>query len=302
MPSRKRVSSSADAGGRASSKRGKQCPSSTESNNAAPPVPSLPDECFEAIAALLDHDTLFRCAEVCRSWRDLILRPGDGSRPSAFGSAVWRCHLARVLHANADLLAELDKMEARSPGRGHPAPLSGEDATCAIERRKELATLLDARAAIHPRSPRGLHHDDPRESAPSSSGSSFTPARLMALYKQLYKDACYDCFELPDPGSDQPPRTTAGPLRLRLCRGCSAGYADVANPRKRLVTRTDASRVFCTQPQDVASLPYALEPNPIDQRFAPMKLMRRTEVLDAALKRWGSRDALEAEMQRRKLR
>jgi hypothetical protein len=69
---------------------------STNANNNND-ILALPHECLEAILAQLDHDTLFKCSEVCTSWRDLILRPGGGERSNEFGLTVWRAALERMV-------------------------------------------------------------------------------------------------------------------------------------------------------------------------------------------------------------
>ena len=43
------------------------------------------------------------CHAVCKAWRNLILRPSSSG--GEFGATLWRGHLLRVVHANADLLA-----------------------------------------------------------------------------------------------------------------------------------------------------------------------------------------------------
>ena len=59
----------------------------------------LPNECLEVIASQLDHDTLFKCSEVCKSWRDLILRPNGEAGSNAFGLTVWRRRGKRKIYS-----------------------------------------------------------------------------------------------------------------------------------------------------------------------------------------------------------
>ena len=77
------------------------------------------------------------CHAVCKAWRNLILRPSSGG--GEFGATLWRGHLLRVVHANADLLADADKMEARSPGKGHPRENNAAQQETAQRRRQKLS-------------------------------------------------------------------------------------------------------------------------------------------------------------------
>ena len=91
----------------------------------------------DVIFSLLDHDSAFQCAVVCRAWREVALAPD---------SAVARRLLADVVRANAGILAEADALAARAPETGHPDPLRG-DALARWEtcRARELRLLLAAR-------------------------------------------------------------------------------------------------------------------------------------------------------------
>ena len=97
-------------------------------------------------------------------------------------------------------------------------------------------------------------------------------------------------------------RTTAGQLRLRLCEGCSRNYAETNRPSQRLVTLSDAKYLYCLRDADVTPLPHALDTNPVNANFAPMKLYRKMDVMEAALGRWGTREAMQKEKRRRLLR
>ena len=380
-------SSAGGAKGQGSSKNNKRgrkekAPTTNDSNheNQWEDIHVLPDECLEVIAAQLDHDTLFKCAEVCKTWRDLILRPGGGGGGGGdtgrcndnFGLTVWKGALMKIVHANADLLADLDKAEAMSPGGGHPKPLTAEQQEKAVKRREKLSALLAARMATTPRptldqevfysrsgltpksgsgqaeeagggasssqppatqpptlgaseaspffpstsSPPRPRPADASETAAAAAACSNAPTTardLLTLYRKLHSEACYDCFELPGGGGesssaffyapvDAPMRTTAGQLRLRLCEGCSRNYAETDTPSQRLVTFSDAKYLYCLRDADVAPLPYALDTNPVHPSFAPMRLYRKMDVMEAALGRWGTREALQKEKQRRLLR
>ena len=98
---RKRGAAQAQQGASSSrNKRGRKKPSTTTTRNNndndddedddRSNLQELPNECLELIASQLDHDTLFKCSEVCKSWRDLILRPSGEAGSNPFGLTVWR--------------------------------------------------------------------------------------------------------------------------------------------------------------------------------------------------------------------
>ena len=92
------------------------------------------------------------------------------------------------------------------------------------------------------------------------------------------------------------------PLCVTLCRDCSRGYAGPPNPSRRLLTATDAKRSYCLRPADIEPLPHAIDTNPIEAGFAPMKLYRKVDVVAAASSRWKTREKLDAEIHERLIR
>ena len=137
--------------------------------------------------------------------------------------------------------------------------------------------------------------------------NSTTTTTTTSSPRQLYADvcafACYDCREMRDALDPAPraPRTTAGTLRVRLCVTCSRGYSRWRPTGQRLVTATAAKERYGLRPADLARFQYGLDTNPVDPGFAPMKLYRRTDARAAAMARWGSGEALEAELRKRML-
>jgi len=248
-----------------------------DANASSFPLSTLPQEVLDVIFSLLDHDSAFQCAVVCRAWREVALAPD---------SAVARRLLADVVRANAGILAEADALAARAPETGHPDPLRG-DALARWEtcRARELRLLLAAREMTN------------------STTTTSTTSSPRQLYADVCAFACYDCREMRDALDPAPraPRTTAGTLRVRLCVTCSRGYSRWRPTGQRLVTATAAKERYGLRPADLARFQYGLDTNPVDPGFAPMKLYRRTDARAAAMARWGSGEALEAELRKRML-
>ena len=267
-------------------------------NASSFPPSTLPPEVLDVILSLLDHDSAFQCALVCRAWRDVALAPD---------SAAARRLLADVVRANAGILAEADALAARAPETGHPDPLRG-DALARWEtcRARELRLLLAAREMTTSGGPGG--NTNQRTTTMTTTTTTATTATTTTTSpRQLYADvcafACYDCREMRDALDPAPraPRTTAGTLRVRLCVTCSRGYARWRPTGQRLVTATAAKERYGLRPADLAGFRYGLDTNPVDPGFAPMKLYRRMDARTAAMARWGSGEALEAELRKRML-
>ena len=109
---------------------------------------ALPLALQEHIASLLDHDSLFQCAFVCKAWRDTLTKDLEGVT-----SEVWRTRLAEYVDANIDKLCDLDKDAARKPGGSFvPNPMSEEDWNSEGRRkvRRYYAPLLAARTMCQP--------------------------------------------------------------------------------------------------------------------------------------------------------
>lgn len=258
-----------------------------DANASSFPPSTLPPEVLDVILSLLDHDSAFQCALVCRAWRDVALAPD---------SAAARRLLADVVRANAGILAEADALAARAHETGHPDPLRG-DALARWEtcRARELRLLLAAREMTTSGGPGGNTNQRTTTTATTTSPRQ--------LYADVCAFACYDCREMRDALDPAPraPRTTAGTLRVRLCVTCSRAYAGWRPTGQRLVTATAAKERYGLRPADLAGFRYGLDTNPVDPGFAPMKLYRRTDARAAAMARWGSGEALEAELRKRML-
>ena len=157
-----------------------------DANASSFPLSTLPQEVLDVIFSLLDHDSAFQCAVVCRAWREVALAPD---------SAVARRLIADVVRANAGILAEADALAARAPETGHPDPLRG-DALARWEtcRARELRLLLAAREMTN------------------STTTTTTTSSPRQLYADVCAFACYDCREMRDALDPAPraPRTTAG--------------------------------------------------------------------------------------------
>ena len=190
-----------------------------DANATSFPPSTLPPEVLDVILSLLDHDSAFQCALVCRAWRDVALAPD---------SAAARRLLADVVRANAGILAEADALAARAPETGHPDPLRG-DALARWEMPRARATTPPRRARDdHLRRTRRQH--EPTRATTTTTTTTATAATATTTSpRQLYADvcafACYDCREMRDALDPAPraPRTTAGTLRVRLCVTCSRG-------------------------------------------------------------------------------
>jgi hypothetical protein len=266
-----------------------------DANASSFPPSTLPPEVLDVILSLLDHDSAFQCALVCRAWRDVALAPD---------SAAARRLLADVVRANAGILAEADALAARAPETGHPDPLRG-DALARWEtcRARELRLLLAAREMTTSGGPGGNTNHRTTTTETSTTTATTTTTSPRQLYADVCAFACYDCREMRDALDPAPraPRTTAGTLRVRLCVTCSGGYAGWRPTGQRLVTATAAKERYGLRPADLAGFRYGLDTNPVDPGFAPMKLYRRTDTRAAAMARWGSGEALEAELRKRML-
>lgn len=116
------------------------------------------------------------------------------------------------------------------------------------------------------------------------------------VYKVEYSKACYDC------AATGVRRRTAGPLKVRLCRECNEGYTRDDPGKQRFASFSAAKERYLLRPADLEGLACALDTNPVDASFAPMKLYRRVDLASAAVKRWGSRENLERERRKRLLR
>lgn len=98
----------------------------------------------------------------------------------------------------------------------------------------------------------------------------------------LLPTGCHDC------GVPTRRRTVAtAPLVLRLCHRCAAGY-DHARAGQRLMPRASALFEWRLRPADLDGVPHAVDVNPIEPAFAPMRLYRRRDARAAAVARWGS--------------
>ncbi len=141
---------------------------------------------------------------------------------------------------------------------------------------------------------------------PRSSGDGRTPAGAADAdpkrrYQLAARGVCFDCRRV---GVHAPrlrvPQSAPLTARLvvRLCDSCRESYRHTT-PQQRLVTHGMAQFRFRLRlDKDLSSLPSALAPNPIDDRFVLMRLSRLSTARCAAIRRWGSEDAMLSHMRR----
>ena len=241
-------------------------------------APDLPPDCLPAVFRHLDHDTLFCALQACKAWRAV------GSAADAQGLWEQQCKLR---------------------GWGQPGG-AGAAAGAAQQQQQQQ------------------QQQQGQQQQPGIDWRNW--------YRQQYQRSCFDCFQPTE-------RHTlgAGTLRVRLCRACSAAYV-TPRPHHRLLSASAAKRKCCLRdagavqregaaaraqgwdipggapvacwlwchppapllpPADLAPLPRCVDPNPVDPAFQPMHLYRRLDARRAAVDRWGSWEAAEAEHRRR---
>jgi hypothetical protein len=294
-----------------------------ESGDGANLLCALPLALQEHIASLLDHDSLFTSARVCKAWRDVV---------SSASPTPMRGVLKRIVEGNAQLLKLIDhyKFNDRDPP---PSWLADQPDRLEIlqDRRDTGVRFLEMYTEEARR-----HRDDPewmgiQTSVPfgllelardrARGAESRFPKTLADkwtsrdVYKHLYGRSCYDCASfchhltrqvVTDDGYFDPSfggvpsfmRETGGALKMRLCKACSGGYAK-STPAQRLATGAAAKDFFLLRPADLSPLPHGIDTNPVDPGWAPMRLYRKVDVTEAALARWGDRASWEKERHKR---
>ena len=294
-----------------------------ESGDGANLLCALPLALQEHIASLLDHDSLFTSARVCKAWRDVV---------SSASPTPMRGVLKRIVEGNAQLLKLIDhyKFNDRDPP---PSWLADQPDRLEIlqDRRDTGVRFLEMYTEEARR-----HRDDPewmgiQMSVPfgllelardrARGAESRFPKTLADkwtsrdVYKHLYGRSCYDCASfchhltrqvVTDDGYFDPSfggvpsfmRETGGALKMRLCKACSGGYAK-STPAQRLATGAAAKDFFLLRPADLSPLPHGIDTNPVDPGWAPMRLYRKVDVTEAALARWGDRASWEKERHKR---
>ena len=294
-----------------------------ESGDGANLLCALPLALQEHIASLLDHDSLFTSARVCKAWRDVV---------SSASPTPMRGVLKRIVEGNAQLLKLIDhyKFNDRDPP---PSWLADQPDRLEIlpDRRDTGMRFLEMYTEEARR-----HRDDPewmgiQMSVPfgllelardrARCAESRFPKTLADkwtsrdVYKHLYGRSCYDCASfchhltrqvVTDDGYFDPSfggvlsfmRETGGALKMRLCKACSGGYAK-STPAQRLATGAAAKDFFLLRPADLSPLPHGIDTNPVDPGWAPMRLYRKVDVTEAALARWGDRASWEKERHKR---
>jgi hypothetical protein len=294
-----------------------------ESGDGANLLCALPLALQEHIASLLDHDSLFTSARVCKAWRDVV---------SSASPTPMRGVLKRIVEGNAQLLKLIDhyKFNDRDPP---PSWLADQPDRLEIlpDRRDTGMRFLEMYTEEARR-----HRDDPewmgiQMSVPfgllelardrARGAESRFPKTLADkwtsrdVYKHLYGRSCYDCASfchhltrqvVTDDGYFDPSfggvlsfmRETGGALKMRLCKACSGGYAK-STPAQRLATGAAAKDFFLLRPADLSPLPHGIDTNPVDPGWAPMRLYRKVDVTEAALARWGDRASWEKERHKR---
>lgn len=73
----------------------------------------------------------------------------------------------------------------------------------------------------------------------------------------------------------------------RLCPTCAEACVNPV-PSHRLVSKTYARWFSRLRPAELAALPHAAAPNPVNPAFLPMHLYRKADVLEAARKKEGT--------------
>ena len=285
-----------------------------ESGNRANPLCALPLALQEHIASLLDHDSLFTSARVCKAWRGVVLSASP---------TPMRGMLKRIVEGNAHTLKHVDlnnsRLENKRPPEYDPhwMPMVADDTRVgnfedytreavladfdvdwmtSIGRKPPLELLVLARDRV-----RG---DEDRNRDPASKKWSSRD-----VYRDLYRVSCYDCASLLERREDHDSwarvsevegitRTTAGALKVRLCKACQRGYAK-STPAQRLATGAAAKDFFLLRTADLQPLPCGIDTNPVDPGWAPMRVYRKTDATEAALTRWGDRASWEKERHKR---
>mmetsp|Transcript_8868 Transcript_8868/g.37532 ORF Transcript_8868/g.37532 Transcript_8868/m.37532 type:complete len:331 (+) Transcript_8868:67-1059(+) len=296
-----------------------------ESGDGANLLCALPLALQEHIASLLDHDSLFTSARVCKAWRDVV---------SSASPTPMRGVLKRIVEGNAQLLKLIDhyKFNDRDPP---PSWLADQpDRLEILQHRRDTGVRFLEMYTEEAR----RHRDDPewmgiQTSVPfgllelardrARGAESRFPKTLADkwtsrdVYKHLYGRSCYDCASFChhlwtgprkvvnddgyfDPFGEIPSfmRETGGALKMRLCKACSGGYAK-STPAQRLATGAAAKDFFLLRPADLSPLPHGIDTNPVDPGWAPMRLYRKVDVTEAALARWGDRASWEKERHKR---
>lgn len=294
-----------------------------ESGDGANLLCALPLALQEHIASLLDHDSLFTSARVCKAWRDVV---------SSASPTPMRGVLKRIVEGNAQLLKLIDRIKWN-----HEDPRWLADQPRRLEilqgRRDTGVRFLETYTEEARR-----HRDDPEWMVIQTFGPPFELLELARdrargaescfpqtladkwtsrdVYKHLYGRSCYDCASFCHPLTSQfvkdsddfffdqlggvPSfmRETGGALKMRLCKACSGGYAK-STPAQRLATGAAAKDFFLLRPADLSPLPHGIDTNPVDPGWAPMRLYRKVDVTEAALARWGDRASWEKERHKR---
>ena len=284
-----------------------------ESGDGANLLCALPLALQEHIASLLDHDSLFTSARVCKAWRDVV---------SSASPTPMRGVLKRIVEGNAQLLQRID---AVNESNDNPAP---DRCLETIQSLRDTAVRFFETYTEEAR----RHRDDPEWMVTQTLGPPFELLELARdrargaasrfpqaladkwtsrdVYKHLYGRSCYDCASfcsnrVTDDGYFDPferipefMRETGGALKMRLCKACSQGYAK-STPAQRLATGAAAKDFFLLRPADLSPLPHGIDTNPVDPGWAPMRLYRKVDVTEAALARWGDRASWEKERHKR---
>lgn len=300
-----------------------------ESGDGANLLCALPLALQEHIASLLDHDSLFTSARVCKAWRDVV---------SSASPTPMRGVLKRVVEGNAQLLKLIDHINFND--RPLPSSLADDPSFHSyLQNRRDTGVRFLEMYTEEAR----RHRDDPewteeewmviQTSVPfellelardrARGAESRFPKTLADkwtsrdVYKHLYGRSCYDCASfchhltsklVPDDdgyfdfdlfgGVPSFMRETGGALKMRLCKACSGGYAK-STPAQRLATGAAAKDFFLLRPADLSPLPHGIDTNPVDPGWAPMRLYRKVDVTEAALARWGDRASWEKERHKR---
>ena len=260
----------------------------------------------EHIASFLDHDGLFTSASVCKAWRSVVYGKGP---------TVMRGVLKRIIEANASIVQAEEGLcqlrIAREVGIPNKpwmfSPYFQWEVDPQDERDSPLYLLRAAWDLADMK--RGLkieRHDNGDVRKRETIHERYWSASN--VYKRMYQNSCYDCGRLRAVaqkdclGEIKWPsmRHTGGALKVRLCSHCRAGYAR-SKPTQRLATGATAKDYYLLRQSDLAPLTYAIDTNPIDSSWVPMRLYRRSDLTQAALYRWGTREEWEAQLHKRRV-
>jgi len=128
----------------------------------------------------------------------------------------------------------------------------------------------------------------------------FTSPR-MNHWKHMFinhiKELCFQCSQ---PTSRRTVRVGTN-LSLALCQQCHDSMTSWS-PSHRLLSTSEAKYRYVLKDEQIRSLPFAVDSNPVDSRFATMRIHRRYDVEQLAIQVHGSRKLIQKAFRRKLLR